>query len=135
MTADRPVTLLQIVAALAQTYTDTGIAIWLHGWNQLLGTNSVGGQQRAIDMICHGEISRVADAVARVDGIDPRDLAVEVRDERPEEGDDERPPWRVGQHYSIHVYEDDRPVATFHTMEDAQLAVDAVNKERADDDR
>ena len=36
--------------------------------------------------------------------------------------------WRVGQHYSIHVYEGDRPVATFHDPADAQRAVDAVNR-------
>ena len=36
-------------------------------------------------------------------------------------------PWRVGKHYGIHVYEGDRPVATFHRPEDAQRAVDAVN--------
>lgn len=35
--------------------------------------------------------------------------------------------WRVGQHYGIHVYEDDRPVATFHTVEDAIAAVLAHN--------
>lgn len=32
-------------------------------------------------------------------------------------------PWRVGQHYQIHVYEGDRPVATFHTAIDAWQAV------------
>ncbi len=31
--------------------------------------------------------------------------------------------WRVGRHYGIHVYEDDRPVATFLTPEDAAMAV------------
>jgi hypothetical protein len=42
---------------------------------------------------------------------------------------DNRPPrWRVGQHYGIHVYEDQRPVATFHTVADARRAVDAVNR-------
>lgn len=35
--------------------------------------------------------------------------------------------WRVGRHYSIHVYEDERPVATFHTAVDAKRAVAAVN--------
>lgn len=43
--------------------------------------------------------------------------------------------WRVGQHYGIHVYEDngdepsdlDRPVATFHTALDAVDAVRAHN--------
>jgi hypothetical protein len=30
-------------------------------------------------------------------------------------------PWRVGSHYGIHVYEDQRPVATFHREEDAPL--------------
>jgi hypothetical protein len=32
-------------------------------------------------------------------------------------------PWRVGRHYNIHVYEDDRPVATFFRSEDAAAAV------------
>src|SRR3954463_16172050 len=36
--------------------------------------------------------------------------------------------WRVGNHYQIHVYEGDRPVATFHNPEDAQRAVQAVNR-------
>jgi hypothetical protein len=46
--------------------------------------------------------------------------------------------WRVGSHYGIHVYEitnsepgtenDDRPVATFHTAQDARNAVAAFNK-------
>jgi len=36
-------------------------------------------------------------------------------------------PWRVGQHYGLHVYEGERPVATFHRPEDAARAVDAVN--------
>jgi len=35
--------------------------------------------------------------------------------------------WRVGQHYNIHVYEEDRPVATFFDPADARRAVDAVN--------
>lgn len=35
--------------------------------------------------------------------------------------------WRVGQHYGIHVYEGDRPVATFHDAADAERAVAAVN--------
>ena len=35
--------------------------------------------------------------------------------------------WRVGTHYAIHVYEGDRPVATFHTVADADRAVNAVN--------
>jgi hypothetical protein len=35
--------------------------------------------------------------------------------------------WRVGSHYGIHVYEGDRPVATFHTAIDARRAVEAVN--------
>lgn len=34
--------------------------------------------------------------------------------------------WRVGRTYGIHVYADDRPVATFHRAEDADRAVDAV---------
>lgn len=36
--------------------------------------------------------------------------------------------WRVGSHYGVHVYEGDRPVATFFQAEDAQAAVDAMNK-------
>jgi hypothetical protein len=32
----------------------------------------------------------------------------------------------VGQHYGIHVYEGDRPVATFHNAEDARRAVEAM---------
>lgn len=35
--------------------------------------------------------------------------------------------WRVGEHYGIHVYESDRPVATFLTEDDAARCVDAVN--------
>lgn len=42
----------------------------------------------------------------------------------PNEGDGR---WRVGEHYGIHVYEGDRPVATFHAPEDAELCVSAVN--------
>ena len=38
--------------------------------------------------------------------------------------------WRVGRHYGIHVYEGNRPVATFHREEDAAAAVDAVNRLR-----
>jgi len=34
--------------------------------------------------------------------------------------------WRVGRHYPIHVYEGDRPVATFHTAIDARRAVAAL---------
>jgi hypothetical protein len=36
--------------------------------------------------------------------------------------------WRVGRQYGIHVYEGDRPVATFHTVADAALAVKAHNE-------
>lgn len=35
--------------------------------------------------------------------------------------------WRIGNHYGIHVYEGDRPVATFHSADDAARAVAAVN--------
>jgi len=35
--------------------------------------------------------------------------------------------WRLGQHYRIHVYEGDTPVATFHTVTDAQRAVEDHN--------
>lgn len=38
--------------------------------------------------------------------------------------------WRVGAHYGIHVYEGERPVATFHDPADAQRAVDAINTAR-----
>ena len=37
-------------------------------------------------------------------------------------------PWRVGEHYAIHVYEGDRPVATFHRAMDAEIAVTAYNE-------
>lgn len=37
--------------------------------------------------------------------------------------------WRVGNHYQIHVYEGDRPVATFHTVQDAHQAVTDHNNE------
>lgn len=36
--------------------------------------------------------------------------------------------WRVGEHYGIHVYEGDRPVATFHTVADAKRAVAEHNR-------
>lgn len=36
--------------------------------------------------------------------------------------------WRVGSHYGIHVYKEEIPVATFHTVEDAVLAVKLVNE-------
>jgi hypothetical protein len=39
----------------------------------------------------------------------------------------DRQTWRLGQHYLIHVYEGDRPVATFHDPIDARRAVEAVN--------
>jgi hypothetical protein len=35
--------------------------------------------------------------------------------------------WRVGRHYNIHVYEGDRPVATFFREEDARQAVEDHN--------
>lgn len=35
--------------------------------------------------------------------------------------------WRIGNHYGIHVYEGDRPVATFHRAEDAMVAIIAHN--------
>lgn len=37
------------------------------------------------------------------------------------------PPWRVGNHYGIHVYAGDEPVATFHSAVSAERAVAAVN--------
>lgn len=36
--------------------------------------------------------------------------------------------WRVGKHYGIHVYDGDRPVATFHLEEDAKRAVEAMDE-------
>lgn len=39
--------------------------------------------------------------------------------------------WRVGSKYGIHVYEGDRPVATFLRPDDAKLAVEAVNAHAA----
>lgn len=53
---------------------------------------------------------------ARADGLSVPRLAA-----RPSE-------WRVGNHYGIHVYEDGRPIATFHRAEDAVRAVAAVNE-------
>lgn len=41
---------------------------------------------------------------------------------RPDSG-----PWRVGEHYGLHVYAGDTPVATFHRAEDAARAVAAIN--------
>lgn len=35
--------------------------------------------------------------------------------------------WRVGNHYGIHVYDGDRPVATFLRSDEAMRAVHAVN--------
>lgn len=37
-----------------------------------------------------------------------------------------REAWRVGNHYGIHVYEGDRPVATFHREADARRCVEAL---------
>jgi hypothetical protein len=39
--------------------------------------------------------------------------------------------WRVGRHYGVHVYEGDRPVATFFTVDDARRAVDDHNRAEA----
>lgn len=39
-------------------------------------------------------------------------------------------PYRVGTHYGIHVYQGDRPVATFHDPDEAQAFVDAMNAAR-----
>jgi hypothetical protein len=39
--------------------------------------------------------------------------------------------WRVGAHYDIHVYEGDRPVATFHHPADAAACVAAFNQANA----
>lgn len=36
--------------------------------------------------------------------------------------------WRVGKHYQVHVYDGEVPVATFHTVANAERAVRAVNK-------
>lgn len=35
--------------------------------------------------------------------------------------------WRVGTHYGIHIYEDDRPVATFFREDEARHAADLHN--------
>jgi hypothetical protein len=35
--------------------------------------------------------------------------------------------WRLGNHYRIHVYDGDRPVATFHRGVDAAYCVRAVH--------
>jgi len=35
--------------------------------------------------------------------------------------------WRVGEHYKIHVYDDEVPIATFHNNIDAQRAVEDHN--------
>lgn len=37
--------------------------------------------------------------------------------------------YRVGEHYGIHVYEDERPVATFHDADEAARFVLAMNRE------
>lgn len=37
--------------------------------------------------------------------------------------------WRVGNHCAVHVYEGDRPIATFHQALDAEMAVAAVNNQ------
>jgi hypothetical protein len=58
--------------------------------------------------------------ITAADLVDPL-RAVGV-DDRIEAGE-----WRVGEHYGIHVYEGDRPVATFHNSRDAYAAVDAHN--------
>lgn len=43
----------------------------------------------------------------------------------------EKPQWRVGRHYPIHVYEGDEvPVGTFQTVAYAKEAVEAVNVRR-----
>jgi hypothetical protein len=42
--------------------------------------------------------------------------------------------YRVGEHYGIHVYEGDRPVATFFNPEEAALFVAAVNAAMSDDE-
>lgn len=63
-----PVTLRQIVTALGVTYKDGGIAIWLDAPQGYLHG------QRAIDL-CKTSEGRalVADAVERLDGVNPRE--------------------------------------------------------------
>jgi hypothetical protein len=61
---------------------------------------------------------RVLDLFAK-DAEAPADLA-----------DSGKGPWRVGTHYAIHVYEDQRPVATFLTAFDARVAVRDHNAAR-----
>lgn len=49
--------------------------------------------------------------------------------------DETKPParWRQGRHYPIHVYESDRPVATFLREEDARRACVAVDPQTTQD--
>lgn len=42
---------------------------------------------------------------------------------------DELSPYRVGDHYGIHVYQGDRPVATFFREDEAAAFVAARNAE------
>lgn len=35
--------------------------------------------------------------------------------------------YRVGEHYGIHVYQGERPVATFHDADEADKFVNAMN--------
>jgi hypothetical protein len=60
--------LWQIVAALAVTYTDAGIAMWLRSPNaRLFG-------MAPIDALAADNPVSVADAVARIGDCDPRDI-------------------------------------------------------------
>lgn len=61
--------------------------------------------------------------------VDDYDGVVDCDCSAPSAGQDSGP-WRVGRSYRLHVYEGDRPVATFHHAEDAARAVTAVNRQQ-----
>lgn len=44
-------------------------------------------------------------------------------------------PWRLGKRIKQNVYEGDRPVAQFHSVEDAILVVTAVNYLKCAEDK
>lgn len=86
---------------------------------------------RAVRMIVVEVNQATSDALDRreaAEGLNASTLfcrAMQVYDALAEEQGAEG--WRVGRHYDIHVYEGDRPVATFFTARDARRAVEAVN--------
>lgn len=64
-------TIAAIVKALGVTYNDDGVAIWLASWNR-----NIDG--RPIDLCRTAEgRERVAEAVARIDGVDPAEFGDE----------------------------------------------------------